>query len=61
MTIKEVKRYAVMVYTEKHWTLLGEDGTLSRYHKPKTWTDKETAVKAGSKYTGANIVEWNGR
>lgn len=61
MEIKEVKRYVVMVYTEKHWTTLGEDGTLGRYPTPKTWTDKEAAIKVGAQYAGASIVEWHGR
>jgi hypothetical protein len=59
--IKQLIRWAVMVYSDKGWMMVNEDGKLSLHHLPKTWFNREEAEKEAEKYKGANIIKWEGR
>lgn len=59
--IKQLIRWAVMVYSDKGWMMVNEEDKLSLHHLPKTWLNREEAEKVAEKYKGANIIKWEGR
>ena len=59
--IKQIVRWAVMVFQNDKWMVINEDGKPSHLHFPKTWLNKADADKVAKDYKGANVIEWKGR
>ena len=59
--IKQIVRWAVMVFHKDKWMLINYDGNPSHLHLPKTWHNKADADKVAKSYTSANIIQWEGR
>ena len=59
--IKQITRWAVMVFQDYRWLLINEEGNPSQHHLPKTWLNKSDADKVAKGYKGANVIEWEGR
>jgi len=59
--IKQIERYAVMVYIGDKWLTINDDGNPSLHHLPKTWLNKADASKVAKDFKGANVIKWEGR